>query len=48
MAPTEQPEFRHVIARNVRVVHAARRISQEALVDEASVDRSYMSRIESV
>jgi transcriptional regulator with XRE-family HTH domain len=42
----EQPDFRQVIARNVRVARAAKGISQEALADEASVDRSYMSRIE--
>jgi transcriptional regulator with XRE-family HTH domain len=42
----EQPDFRQVIARNVRVARAARGISQEALADEAGIDRSYMSRIE--
>jgi transcriptional regulator with XRE-family HTH domain len=42
----EKPDFRQVIARNVRVARAARGISQEALADEAGVDRSYMSRIE--
>jgi transcriptional regulator with XRE-family HTH domain len=46
LAPMEQPDFRQVIARNVRVARAARGISQEALADEAGVDRSYMSRIE--
>jgi transcriptional regulator with XRE-family HTH domain len=42
----EQRDFRQVIARNVRVARAAKDISQEALADEAGVDRSYMSRIE--
>jgi transcriptional regulator with XRE-family HTH domain len=42
----EQRNFRQVIARNVRVARAAKGISQEALADEADVDRSYMSRIE--
>jgi transcriptional regulator with XRE-family HTH domain len=42
----EPPDFRQVIARNVRVARAARGISQEALADGAGVDRSYMSRIE--
>jgi transcriptional regulator with XRE-family HTH domain len=42
----EQLDFRQVIARNVRVARAAKGISQEALADEAGVDRSYMSRIE--
>jgi DNA-binding XRE family transcriptional regulator len=42
----EQRDLRQVIARNVRVARAAKGISREALADEASVDRSYMSRIE--
>jgi transcriptional regulator with XRE-family HTH domain len=42
----EPLDFRQVIARNVRVARAARGISQEALADQAGVDRSYMSRIE--
>jgi transcriptional regulator with XRE-family HTH domain len=42
----DQRDFRQVIARNVRVARAAKDISQEALADEAGVDRSYMSRIE--
>jgi transcriptional regulator with XRE-family HTH domain len=42
----EKSDFRQVIARNVRVARAAKGISQEALADEASIDRSYMSRIE--
>jgi transcriptional regulator with XRE-family HTH domain len=42
----EQSDFRQIIARNVRVARAAKGISQEALADEAGVDRSYMSRIE--
>jgi transcriptional regulator with XRE-family HTH domain len=42
----EQLDFRQVIARNVRVARAAKGISQEALADEAGVNRSYMSRVE--
>jgi len=42
----ERLDFRQVIARNVRVARAAKGIPQEALADEAGIDRSYMSRIE--
>jgi transcriptional regulator with XRE-family HTH domain len=42
----ERLDFRQVIARNVRVARAAKGISQEALADEAGINRSYMSRIE--
>jgi transcriptional regulator with XRE-family HTH domain len=42
----ERLDFRQVIARNVRIARAAKDLSQEALADEAGIDRSYMSRIE--
>jgi transcriptional regulator with XRE-family HTH domain len=42
----EQLDFRQVIARNVRIARAAKGVSQEALADEAGINRSYMSRIE--
>ena len=37
---------RHTLARNLRLLRAARGMSQEALADGASIARSYVSALE--
>jgi transcriptional regulator with XRE-family HTH domain len=39
-------EIREVFARNLRNARHARRLSQEALADEAGIDRTYISALE--
>jgi transcriptional regulator with XRE-family HTH domain len=39
-------EIREVFARNLRNARHARRLSQEALADEAGIDRTYVSALE--
>jgi transcriptional regulator with XRE-family HTH domain len=39
-------QIREVFARNLRNARHARRLSQEALADEAGIDRTYVSALE--
>ncbi len=39
-------EIREVFARNLRRIRQAKGLSQEALADEAGVDRTYVSALE--
>ena len=39
-------DIREVFARNLRKARNAKRLSQEALADEAGVDRTYVSALE--
>jgi transcriptional regulator with XRE-family HTH domain len=39
-------EIRDVLAKNLRALRKARHMSQEALADEADIDRTYISSIE--
>ncbi len=45
MPPTADPRLRK-LGRRVRTLREAIGLSQEALADEAEVDRTYMSKIE--
>lgn len=46
MKKTHPDELRDVLARNVRLLRAERGLSQEALAQEAGVNRTYLSDIE--